>query len=221
MVLWRECLRAIVFMGLQGLPVVIFATVSAGLVVTHEIAWHMNLALGTRDMVPGFSGQFILRELGVAIPAFLMVSRIGAALAAETGSMKITEQLDALKLMKVDLFKFLVLPRWIGCVVVSISLTLISLSITILCSLLVAVKFYDFNTIEYVTQLRRFVGFSDILKALVKSAAFGFVIPPIAFREGMKCQPSAAGVGESTTQAVVSCTMAVIVVDFVLTYLFS
>ena len=80
------------------------------MVVTNEIAYHMDLALHTVSMIPGFTGQFILRELGIAIPALLLVAKVGAAITAEVGSMKVTEQIDALKLLGIDPISYLVFP---------------------------------------------------------------------------------------------------------------
>src|SRR5690606_10774405 len=104
----REIITAIVHIGVESLPIIMVSTAFAGLVVTTQIAWHMDAALHTVTMIPGFTGQFILRELGIAIPALLLVSKVGAAMTAEIGTMKITEQIDALKLLRIDPIHYLV-----------------------------------------------------------------------------------------------------------------
>ena len=107
------------------------STAFAGLVVTNEIAWHMDRALHTVAMIPGFTGQFILRELGIAIPALLLVAKVGASITAEVGSMKVTEQIDALKLLGIDPINYLVFPRFIASIFSGACLVLIAAGVTL------------------------------------------------------------------------------------------
>ena len=98
----KEFMASMETIGLGSLPVITLATGFTGLVMTSEIAWHMDFALSNVSMIPGFTGQFVLRELGIAVPALLIVSKVGASMTAELASMRITEQLDAFKLLKID-----------------------------------------------------------------------------------------------------------------------
>lgn len=218
---WKEISHAIVQMGIGSISMISVTTAFAGLVVTHEIAWHMDQALHAVTMIPGFSGQFILRELGVAIPALLLVSKVGAATTAEVGTMKVTEQIDALKLLGIDPVSYLVFPRFVAAIISSICLTYISIFVTLTCAIALAVLRYNFSILEYLNALQHFVGPKDLLCALVKGAVFGGVIPIISCTYGFRCKPGAKGVGEATTEAVVTETMVVISLDFFLTYLFS
>jgi phospholipid/cholesterol/gamma-HCH transport system permease protein len=218
---WREINQAIAQGGVGSLPVVTVCTTAAGVMITGEIAWHMNEALHTISMIPGFTGQFTLRELGVAIPAFLFVSKVGASTTAEVGTMKITEQLDALKLLGIDAVDYLVVPRFIGSMISLACLTLFAICLTLACSLTVAVTRFGFSGLEYLNALKHFVGISDLLMALSKGIVFGGMIPVIACAYGLRCKGGAEGVGNATTHAVVASTLVVIVADFVLTFLFS
>lgn len=218
---FSEIAPAIAHMGAESLPVVTVSTAFAGIVITGEIAWHMDRALHTITMIPGFTGQFTLRELGVAIPALLFVSKVGASTTAEVGTMRITEQIDALKLLKIDPVDYLVLPRWAAGIVSMACLTLFAIAITLGCSLTLAVWKYGFTTLEYLNALRHFVGFKDLLAALGKSVVFGSLVPVISCAYGLRCRGGAEGVGTATTNAVVASTITVIVADFVLTFLFS
>jgi len=218
---WREVLKATYDIGVGSLPIISVATAFAGIVVTNEIAWHMDQALHTTQMIPGFTGQFILRELGVAIPAFLVISKVGASITAEIGSMKVTEQIDALKLLKINPVAYLVFPRWIACIISLFCLTLISISITLLCAVVVSVMKYNFNVIEYANMLRKFLEPIDIACAAVKALTFGAVIPLISCAYGLRCEGGAEGVGTATTNSVVASTIAVIVLDFVITFAFT
>jgi phospholipid/cholesterol/gamma-HCH transport system permease protein len=218
---WKEIGQAFGQIGIASLPIITIATTFAGLVVTNEIAWHMDRALSNTAMIPGFTARFIMRELGIAVPALLVVSKVGASMTAEIGTMKITEQIDALKLLRIDPVAYLVFPRWVASVFSMICLTLFAIMITLFFAVTVAVARYGFNVQEYLANLRHFVGKDDIVYAVVKAGVFGSVIPLISCAYGFRCKGGAEGVGLATTNAVVSSTLAVIGLDFVLTYFFS
>lgn len=220
---WRkeETLQAMMQIGVESLPIITISTAFAGMVVTEEIAWHMNEALQNISIVPGLTGQFILRELGIAIPALLLVSKVGASITAEVGSMKITDQIDALKLLRIDPTLALVYPRWLASILCTMCLTLIAVVVTLAFSVGVAIFRYGFNFDEYTYMFRAFVSMSDVVCALVKSAVFGAVIPVLSCAYGFRCKSGAQGVGLATTDSVVASTLAVIILDFVLTALFS
>ena len=207
--------------GVGSLPIISIATAFTGLVMTNEIAWHMDFALSNVSMIPGFTGQFVLRELGIAIPALLIVSKVGASMTAELASMKITEQLDAYKLLKIDTVSYHIFPRWAACTISTVCLTLISITITLLIAMFTAVTKYHFNSQEYFNTLAQFVTTTDLLCAVTKATVFGMVIPPISCAYGLKCEGGAQGVGQATTDAVVTATLVVIALDFVLTAFFS
>jgi phospholipid/cholesterol/gamma-HCH transport system permease protein len=135
--------------------------------------------------------------------------------------MKITEQIDALKLLGINPVHYLVVPRFVASIFATISLTLIAVSVTLTCATWVAASKFGFGLEEYLNTLRHFVGAKDILCAVIKGAVFGAVTPIIACRYGFACEAGAEGVGTATTNAVVSATIAVIVLDFLLTYLFT
>lgn len=217
----KEVLQAIVQIGLGSLPIISIATGFTGLVMTSEIAWHMDFALSNVSMIPGFTGQFVLRELGIAIPALLIVSKVGASLTAELASMKITEQLDAFKLLRMDVVSYHIFPRWVACILSTLCLTLISIAITLFIAMTTAVVKYHFNYPEYLNTLSQFINFTDLLCAMTKAITFGTVIPVIACAYGLNTKPGAQGVGQATTDAVVGATLAVITLDFILTAIFS
>jgi phospholipid/cholesterol/gamma-HCH transport system permease protein len=220
---WRgsEIADGIVKMGVASLPVIAVSTTFAGLVVTNQIAWHMDKALHTVSMIPGFTGQFILRELGVAIPSLLIVSKVGASMTAEIGTMKVTEQIDALKLLRIDPIDYLVFPRFVASIFSAACLVVIASFVTLTCAVLVAITQYNFGFGEYMNALRHFIGIKDLAAMLSKGIGFGAMIPVIACAYGFRCRGGAEGVGTATTNAVVACTVAVISMDFVLTFLFT
>ncbi len=217
----REILNHMYLMGIGSLPIILVATAFAGMVFTLEIAFHMDTALHTVEMIPGFTGQFVLRELGIAIPALLLVAKVGASTAAEVGTMKVTEQIDALRLLQIDPIEYLVYPRFVASIIAVASLTIISIFVTLVCAISVAVLKYNFGFLEYLNSLTQFVSDKDLLCALVKGMVFGAVIPIISCYYGFYCKAGAEGVGNATTNSVVTSTILVIVLDFLLTFAFS
>ena len=217
----NETLSAIENIGIGSLPIISIATGFTGLVMTSEIAWHMDFALSNVSMIPGFTGQFVLRELGIAVPAMLIVSKVGASMTAELASMRITEQLDAFKLLKIDVVSYHIFPRWVACTISTICLTLISITITLMIAMFTAVTKYHFNSQVYLNTLAQFINSMDLICAITKATVFGMIIPPIACAYGLKCEGGAQGVGQATTDAVVTATLAVIIIDFILTAFFS
>jgi phospholipid/cholesterol/gamma-HCH transport system permease protein len=218
---WPEINQAIVQIGVESLGIITISTAFAGILVTQEIAYHMDLALHSVSMIPGFTGQFILREIGIAIPALLLVSKVGAAITAEIGTMKVTEQIDALKLLGIDPVSYLLFPRFIAAIISGACLTVIAVCVTLFCAIGIAVLRYNFSFLEFLNALSHFLGIKDILFALVKGTIYGAIIPIISCAYGFRCKGGAEGVGSATTQSVVTATMAVIILDFLLTYLFT
>ncbi len=217
----NEVIQAMDSIGIGSLPIISIATGFTGLVMTSEIAWHMDFALSNVSMIPGFTGQFVLRELGIAVPALLIVSKVGASMTAELASMKITEQLDAFRLLRIDVVSYHIFPRWVACIVSTVCLTMISIAITLFIAMFTAVTKYHFNSEEYLNTLAQFISSMDLFCALTKAAVFGMIIPPISSAYGLICGGGAQGVGQATTDAVVTATLAVITLDFVLTAIFT
>ncbi|MGE4234338.1 MAG: MlaE family ABC transporter permease [Bacteriovoracia bacterium] len=217
----KEVFHHMYFMGIKSLPIITISTGFAGLVVTREIAYHMDLALHSVEMIPGFSGQFVFRELGIAIPALFLVSKVGAATAAEISTMQVTEQIDALRLLQIDPVEYLVYPRFVASVIVSASLILISIFVTLAAAIFVAVFKYNFSVLEYLNTLTHFISLKDLLWTLIKGMTFGGVIPIVSCYYGFQCKGGAEGVGHSTTNSVVTSTILIIILDFILTFAFS
>ncbi|MGZ3687755.1 MAG: MlaE family ABC transporter permease, partial [Bdellovibrionota bacterium] len=188
---WPEIMQAIIQNGIGSIGIISVSTAFAGLMMTGEIAWHMNHALHTTSMIPGFTGQFIFREVGIAIPALLLVSKVGASTTAEIGSMKVTEQIDALKLLGIDPVQYLVFPRFIASIISSACLTLIAIAVTLFCAVTMAILRFNFSLLEYLNALRHFIGYKDVICALIKGTIFGAVIPIIACGYGFRCKGGA------------------------------
>ncbi|MEQ1875008.1 MAG: ABC transporter permease [Bdellovibrionia bacterium] len=217
----RDVVHQLYFVANQSAPIIVFCVSFAAIVTIIEAAYHMKMVVSNASMVPGFAALLILRELGVVIAALLVTSRVGAGIAAEVGSMQVTEQVDALKMLGIDPVRFLVVPRFVACVLGCIVLTVFSNAVCLYGAMLVSTVKLGFTSGEFLIHMNRFVQFKDLIFALIKGAAFGAVIPVVSCFYGFRCQSGAEGVGLATTNSVVTSSVAIIFLDFVLTYLLS
>jgi phospholipid/cholesterol/gamma-HCH transport system permease protein len=150
-----------------------------------------------------------------------LTSRVGAGIAAEVGLMKVTEQIDALKMLGIDPVQYLVVPRVIACAVGAVVLTVVANMLCIYCAMLVSESYLGFTSGLFLTAMRRFVEFNDLILSMIKAFFFGLTIPLVSCYYGFRCKPGADGVGSATTNSVVASSISIIVIDFILSYLFS
>jgi phospholipid/cholesterol/gamma-HCH transport system permease protein len=217
----KDIMVQLEFVSWQSLPVIVFCVCFAAVVTIMESSFHMKIVVQNDALVPGFAALLILRELGAVISALLLTSRVGAGLAAEVGSMQVTEQIDALRMLGIDPVRFLVVPRLIACVVGGFLLCLIANLVCLYCAMLVTEAKLGYSPGAFITGMRAFVNFQDLVFASIKGAVFGAVIPLVSCFFGFRCRSGAEGVGLATTNSVVVSSVAIIVLDFVLTYIFS
>lgn len=216
-----DIIRQIYFIGNGSAFIVVFCVCFAAMVTILESSFHMKLVIQNDSMVPGFAAMLILKELGAVVTALLLTSRVGAGMTAEVGTMKITEQIDALKMLGINPIHFLVFPRWVACTIAAVLLTIIANMTCIYCAMLVSKAYLGFTEGMFITAMNRFVEFGDLIQSCVKGAFFGTVIPLISCYFGFKCKTGAEGVGSATTNSVVASSIAIIIIDFILTFMFS
>ena len=217
----KDILQSLEFVTWQSLPVILFCVSFAAIVTIIESSFHMKIVVQNDALVPGFAALLILRELGAVVSALLLTSRVGAGIAAEVGSMQITEQNDALRMLGIDPLRYLVVPRFIACVLGGLILSLIANLACLYCAMLVTEIKLGYSSGAFLTGMRAFVSFKDLIFAGIKGACFGAVIPLVSCFFGFRCKSGAEGVGLATTNAVVTSSVLIIFLDFVLTYIFS
>ena len=160
------------------------------------------------------------RELGPVIAGLMVAGRIGASMAAEIGTMRVTEQIDALVTLSTNPFKYLVVPRIVAAVAMLPLLVLVADIIGVLGGYLVAVYKLNFNMSAYLKQTVDYLQVMDVVSGLVKAAVFGFLIAMLGCFHGYNSGGGAQGVGRATTNSVVSSSIMILVVDYMLTELF-
>ena len=214
----QECTDQMFVFAVESLPIVSISLIFTSLMLVTEFSFHMKLVLRQDSLVPAFSTLLLIRELGPVLTGLLLASRVGAGMAAEIGTMRITEQIDALKLFGVRPVEYLVLPRWIASVFANVTLSIIALGVAIAGSSVMAATTLGYNVDEYFLTLFSFTHFSDFVGCGIKAFVFGTIIPVVASVHGLRCRMGSEGVGEAATKSVVHSSMWIITADFVLTY---
>lgn len=217
----RDILHQLDFVAWQSLPVILFCLCFAAMVTIMESSFHMKLVIQNDALIPGFAALLILRELGSVVSALLLTSRVGAGIAAEVGTMQITEQIDALRLLGIDPIRFLVVPRLLACIVGGVLISLIANVVCLYAAAVITEVRLGHTMGTFISGMRAFVDMKDLFFAAIKGAAFGAIIPLVSCFFGFRCRAGAEGVGLATTNAVVVSSIGIIVTDFLLTYVFS
>ena len=216
-----DIFKQINYIAIQSAPVVILCLAFASVVVIIEASFHMKLVIQNDALVPGFASLLILRELGAVVTALLVTSRVGAGLAAEVGTMKVTDQLDALKMLNIDPVRYLVVPRFIASLVSGALLTVIANVFCLYCAMLVSQLKLGYTPGAFLMSMRAFVEMKDLYFSIIKGVAFFSVIPIMSCFYGFRCKAGAEGVGLATTGSVVATSVTIIFLDFLLTWIFS
>lgn len=204
--------------GVNTVPMVAIMAVFTGMVLAVQTG-HQAIRFNLQGMVGPLVGLSITRELGPVLTGVIVAGRIGAAIAAELGTMKVTEQIDALKTLATDPTEYLVMPRFLAATIMLPILTVFADAIGIAGGLAIAVTKLDQEGASYIRGTFMAMEISDVMSGLVKAAFFGMIIAIIGCYHGLTTAGGAEGVGRSTTRAVVLSLMLILVSNFFLTVL--
>jgi len=202
--------------GYFSLPVVGLTAFFTGGVLALQIYIGSD-RYGAEAFVPQIVVLGICRELGPVIAGLMVAGRVAAAIAAEIGTMRVTEQIDALTTLSTDPIKYLVVPRLLASVVAMPILVAIADAIGVFGGYVVATKSLGFNGHVYLKNTVNFVTSEDINSGLIKAAVFGFIIALMGCYNGFNSKGGAQGVGAATTNAVVSSSILILAANYVLT----
>ena len=214
----RNTLEQMALVGPESLLISLVTAVSVGMVFTIQVAREF-VSLGATTAVGGVLAIALSRELAPVLTAVVVAGRVGSAFAAEIGTMKVTEQIDALYILKTDPIDYLVTPRVIACGLMLPILTIFSLLTGLLGGLLVAKSLYNIDYAIFLNSIRNFLDVWDLLSSLIKSMVFGGLIAIIGCSWGLTTRGGAKGVGQSTTTAVVTALLAIFVTNFFMSWL--
>jgi phospholipid/cholesterol/gamma-HCH transport system permease protein len=215
----RLFLRALLEIGYFSLPVVSLTAVFTGMVLALQ-SYTGFARFSAQGAVANLVVLSVTRELGPVLAGLMVAGRVGAAMAAEIGTMRVTDQIDALSTLSTNPMKYLVAPRLLAGIIALPLLVLIADILGVLGGFIVSTLKLGFNVDSYVTNTVNFVQTGDVVSGLVKAAVFGFIITLMGCYQGYNSKGGAQGVGAATTAAVVSASILILAFDYVLTEMF-
>jgi phospholipid/cholesterol/gamma-HCH transport system permease protein len=212
----RLVLRQIAEIGFRSQLVVVVTGAFTGAVFTAQ-AYFQFASLNMETAVGPVVALSMFRELGPVLTGVMVAGRVGAAMSAEIGTMKVSQQIDALRALAVNPIDYLVVPRALAMFVSMPFLVAESVGCGILASYYVGVEVLNISGVYFLANTQKFADSSDIIMALVKGFFFAGIIVFISCREGLNAKDGAVGVGRATTATVVNCSLAILIVNFFLT----
>jgi len=216
---WQQIGRQMFEIGYLSLPVVGLTAIFSGMVLALQS--HTGFArFAAEGAVATVVVLSMTRELGPVLAGLMVAGRVGAAMAAEIGTMRVTEQIDALTTLSTNPFKYLVAPRLIAGLLMLPLLVLVADIIGVFGGYLIGTYKLGFNPAIYVSRTREFLEPLDVISGLVKAAVFGFLISLMGCYHGYHSKGGAQGVGNATTTAVVSASILILTFNYIITELF-
>lgn len=212
---WRLIGPQLFAIGVASIPVVAITGAFIGMVLALE-SFPTFQSLGQEGRLGGVINISVTKQIGPVLAAVMVAGRVGCALAAELGTMRVTEQLDAMRAMATDPIPYLVVPRFVACLIMTPLLTIYSDVLGVWGGWLISVFFYGVPAYDYWEFTGEFISWWDPISGLIKSFFFGGAIGLIACYKGFTCKAGAAGVGRAATEAFVAAFLAIIVINFVL-----
>jgi len=198
--------------GVASVPIALFIAVFTGIVLALQSSYTFTGAV-PMYFVGTLVGKTVMLELGPVLTGLALAGRVGANVAAELGSMRVTEQVDALETLAYNPYAYLVVPRVIAATLMFPFVVALAMAVGVASGWLTAVNLLDLSTVEFIKGLQLFYRFKDIWFGLVKSGSFGLAIAMIGCLKGLSVRGGAVGVGRAATEAVVLSAMAILVLD--------
>lgn len=213
----RNTLEQMAMVGPESLLIALLTASFVGMVFTIQVAREF-ITLGAGNMVGGVLGLALARELSPVLTSVIVAGRVCSAFAAEIGTMQVTEQIDALYMLKTDPVDYLVIPRVIACCLMLPLLSILCLATGLAGGLIIATNLYNVPTTIFLDSVQNFLNLWDLLSGQIKAFVFGGVIAVIGTSWGLTTTGGAKGVGQSTTTAVVTALLSIFILDFFLSW---
>jgi phospholipid/cholesterol/gamma-HCH transport system permease protein len=212
---FKNYLEAAEYIGFGSLPIVLLVGAFTGMVMSLQLV-NAFRQFGLESAAGGATGKAVALELGPVLTSLMLAGRAGAGIATELGTMRITEQIDALESMAVNPVQFLVLPRMIASMIVTPILTLLFVVIGMGGAYLVAVVIMHVDQGQWIANLRDIVVPRDVIQGVIKAVFFGFMVSTVGCYQGFNASGGGRGVGVGTTRAVVMASVSTLVMDYFL-----
>lgn len=213
----RNTIEQMTIVGPKSAIIALLTATFVGMVFTIQVAKEF-IDVGAGSFVGGVLGIALTRELAPVLTAVVVAGRVGSAFAAEIGTMRVTEQIDALYMLKTDPIDYLVIPRVLACCVMLPVLTLMSLITGTLGGLVIAENIHNISPYSFIFSIQTLVQPWDIISTVIKAVVFGGVIAVIGCNWGLTTTGGAKGVGQSTTAAVVTSLIGIFAANVILSW---
>ena len=214
----RNTVEQMAAVGPESLLITLVTASFVGMVFTIQVTREF-INFGASTAVGGVLALTLSRELAPVLTAVIIAGRVGSTFAAEIGTMQVTEQIDALQLLKTDPVDYLVIPRVIACALMLPLLTVLSFITGMTGGLLITTTMFNISQTVFLDSARVFMSIWDLVSAMIKSLVFGSLIAVIGASWGLTTTGGAKGVGQSTTTAVVTALLAIFITNFFLSWL--
>jgi phospholipid/cholesterol/gamma-HCH transport system permease protein len=201
--------------GVLSLPVVALTGTFIGMVLAVQSYAQFRM-LGLQTRLGAVINMSLVRELGPVLAATMLAGRVGSAMAAELGTMRVTEQIDALASMGANPIHYLVVPRFLGCLVLIPTLTIMADFMGVMGGYFYSVYILDIDAAHYIRNSQVYIGLFDLFSGVFKSLWFGAAIALIGCHKGFHCDPGAEGVGRAATAAFVQAFVVILLIDLLL-----
>jgi phospholipid/cholesterol/gamma-HCH transport system permease protein len=213
---WTLVREQLYHIGVLSLSVVAITGFTTGFVLAAQSFYQLG-EKGLAGVTGVLVGKAMITELGPILTAFMVTGRVGSSMCAELGTMKVTEQIDALKSMAINPYAYLVAPRFIAGLFMIPLLTLFSTMMGILGGYMIATSLFHLSAASYFDPMQVHITLFDVATGIIKSFIFGLLMVTVCCYRGMKTTGGAAGVGKATTQSVVTSYILILLSDFILT----
>ncbi len=217
----RPILDQLYWIGVNSTAIVLSTIAFVGMISIVELGFQMDTVLHTTEFVPGFATVLILREFASVIPAAMMAGKVGAGITAEIGTMQLTEQIDALRLISINPIKQIVVPRFVATVLSLMMLSCIAAMVAIFTGMIVCQVSIHIDWLLFINNARNFVKPLDLGVNVFKAFLFGQIIPIVASYYGFRTTGGAEGVGIACTKSVVYSGLLIVILDFFITWVVS
>lgn len=211
---WQEVGAQCYEIGNRSLVFIIFTLGFLGMILVFQAGFQAQKITGDLQLLGALFLQVLLREFAPTITALMIATRVGTGIAAEIGSMVVTEQVDAMRMNAAPPIQYLVVPRFIAGTLMMVVLTIVAVLVCYLAGMATALYGFNVNPRTFINL--NFISYADLVVCLVKSFVYGMAVPLVASYTGLQTHGGSAGVGWATTQSVVNCSLSVVVLDFFL-----
>lgn len=212
---WRELIIQLYQVGVKSLPIVTIAGIFVGAIMSVQFGYALSL-FGAEQYLGGITTSGLLREVGPVLVSIMIAGRIGAYITAELGTMKVTEQIDAIRCLGANPIQFLVVPRFIAVTVMVFVLTMFGLVIGTIGGALAAALMMDMGLSYYFANVRSLAAAWALFNGMGKSILFGLILSTISCYKGMNTEGGTEGVGRAVNSCLVASSIAIFVADYII-----